>query len=198
MVILKFILTKVWDKPAWSITWWRHQMETFSALLAICAGNSPVPGDFPAQRPVTRGFDIYFDLRVNNRLSKQSWGWWFETVSRPLLRHGNEASIRHCVRLKLYDIMTHRYLDSSGGLAIDLALGHGWGMTSPKNMKCNWFSLPLNKTNPFKMNSVCKIRQLSSCLIVLVLRPKYAAIFTSNEDGYHLLKSVSIYVLNQS
>ena len=42
-------------------TWWRHQMETFSALLAICAGN----GEFPAQRPVTRNFDVFFDLRLN-------------------------------------------------------------------------------------------------------------------------------------
>ena len=50
-------------------------METFSALLAICAGNSPVPGEFPAQRPVTRSFDVYFDLRPNKRLSKQSLGW---------------------------------------------------------------------------------------------------------------------------
>ena len=42
-----------WNRPAvqtWKETWWRHQMETFSALLAICAGNSPVPGEFPAQR----------------------------------------------------------------------------------------------------------------------------------------------------
>ena len=39
-------------------------METFSALLAICAGNSPVSGEFPAQRPVTRSFDIFFDARV--------------------------------------------------------------------------------------------------------------------------------------
>ena len=54
------------------ITWWRHQMETFSALLAICAGNSPVPGEFPTQRPVTRSFDVYFDLRPDKRLSKQS------------------------------------------------------------------------------------------------------------------------------
>ena len=61
------------------IAWWRHQMETFSALLAICAGNSPVHGEFPAQRPVTRNFDVYFDMHPNNRLSKQSWGWWFET-----------------------------------------------------------------------------------------------------------------------
>ena len=139
--------------------WWRHQMETFSTLLAICAGNSPFPGEFPTQRPVTRSFDItlthndhggvsnhqshgcllnrlfrsrskktsklrvtclcagnspgtgefpaqkasyaenvsiwwrhhdvYFDLRPNKRLSKQSWGWWFETPSRPLWRHRN-------------------------------------------------------------------------------------------------------------
>ena len=64
-------------------------METFSALLAICAGNSPVPGEFPAQRPVTRSFDVYFDLSPNKRLSKQLWGWWFETQSRPLWRHRN-------------------------------------------------------------------------------------------------------------
>ena len=71
-------------------TWWRHQMETFSALLAICAGNSPVPGEFPAQRPVTRSFDVFFDLRLNKRLSKQSWCRWFETLSRPLWRHCSE------------------------------------------------------------------------------------------------------------
>ena len=40
--------------------WWRHHLETFSALLAICAGNSPVTGEFPAQRPVTRSFDVFF------------------------------------------------------------------------------------------------------------------------------------------
>ena len=69
--------------------WWRHQMETFSALLAICAGNSPVPGEFPAQRPVTQSFDVFFYLRWNKRLGKQSWGWWFETLSHPLWRHRN-------------------------------------------------------------------------------------------------------------
>ena len=64
-------------------------METFSALLAICAGISPVPGEIPAQRPVTRSFDVFLDLRLNKRLSKHSWGWWFETLSRPLWRHRN-------------------------------------------------------------------------------------------------------------
>ena len=71
-------------------------METFSALLAICAGNSPATGEFPAQRPVTRSFDVFFDLRLNKRLSKQWWGWWFETSSRSLWRHCNEASEYDC------------------------------------------------------------------------------------------------------
>ena len=62
---------------------WKH----FARLLGICAGNSPVPGEFPAQRPVTRSFDVFFDLRLNKRLSKQSWGWWFETLSCSLWRH---------------------------------------------------------------------------------------------------------------
>ena len=64
-------------------------METFSALLALCVGNSPVPGDYPAQRPVTRSFDVFFDPRLNKRLIKQSWSWWFETLPRPLWRHSN-------------------------------------------------------------------------------------------------------------
>ena len=74
--------------------WWRHQMETFSSLLAICAGNSPVPGEFPAQRPVTRIFDVSFVLRLNKWLSKQWWGWWFETLSCPLWRHCNGNAFR--------------------------------------------------------------------------------------------------------
>ena len=69
------------------IPWWRHQMETFSALLALCAGNSPVTGEFPSQRPETRSFDVFFDLRLNKRLSKQKWGWWFETPTRSLWRN---------------------------------------------------------------------------------------------------------------
>ena len=60
------------------LSWWRHQMETFSSLLALCEGNSPVSGEFPSQRLVTRSFDVFFDLRLNRRLSKQSGPWWFE------------------------------------------------------------------------------------------------------------------------
>ena len=70
-------------------SWWRHQTGNLFALLAICAGNLPVTGEFPAQKPVTWSFDVFFDLRLNERLSKQSWGWWFETPLRPLWRQSN-------------------------------------------------------------------------------------------------------------
>ena len=54
-------------------------------------GNSPGPGpgEFPAQRPVTGSFDVFVDLRLNKRLSKQPWGWWFETPSWSLWRQFN-------------------------------------------------------------------------------------------------------------
>ena len=76
-------------QPSFGRSWWRHQVETFSALLALCAGNSPASGEFPAQKPVTRSFDVFFDLCLNKRLRKQSRGWWFETLSCPLFRHRN-------------------------------------------------------------------------------------------------------------
>ena len=59
--------------------WWRHQMETFSALLAICAENSPVPGEFPAQRPVTRSFDV-------SLISARKNGW---------VNNGEAGDLRH-------------------------------------------------------------------------------------------------------
>ena len=65
-------------------TWWRHQMETFSASLAICAGNSPV--QFPAQRSVTRSCGVFFDFFDF---------LWFETPSRPLWRHCDATIVLH-------------------------------------------------------------------------------------------------------
>ena len=97
LFLVRFLLYFVLNKISFTeqtlilsfFSWWRHQMETFSALLAICAGNSPVPGEFPAQRPVTRSFDAFFDLHPNKRLSKLWWGWWFDTLSCSLWRHRN-------------------------------------------------------------------------------------------------------------
>ena len=74
-------------KPNPQHAWRPHQMETLSALLALCERNSPVSGEFPSQRPVSQSFDVFFDLRVNKRLSKQSIRRWFETPSCSFLRH---------------------------------------------------------------------------------------------------------------
>ena len=54
-------------------------------------------GEFPPQRPVTRSFDVFFDVRLNKHLSKQSWGWWFETPSRPLWRHSNDVAHNYSI-----------------------------------------------------------------------------------------------------
>ena len=62
--------------------------DIFRVTGHLC-GNSPVPGEFPTQRPVTRSFDVSFVLPLNKRLSKQLWGWWLETRSRPLWCHRN-------------------------------------------------------------------------------------------------------------
>ena len=56
-------------------------METFSALLDICAGNSPVPGEFPTQRPVTRSFD------VSSEICARIKGWVNTGEAGDLKRH---------------------------------------------------------------------------------------------------------------
>ena len=101
-------------------------METFSVVLAIFAGNSPVPDEFPTQRPVTRSFDVCLDLRLNKRLSKQSLRWWFETLSRPLWRHCNVCNTvangikKNCAWLRLAYV-TNIFNNRSKGY-IDIAL----------------------------------------------------------------------------
>ena len=66
-----------------------HMMTSSNGNIFRVTGPCAVtpPG---TQRPVTRSFDDFFDLRLNKRLSKQPWGWWFETLSWSLWRHCNE------------------------------------------------------------------------------------------------------------
>ena len=79
-------------------SWRPHVMMTslnwnmFRVTGSFC-GNSLVTGEFPSQRPVTRSFDVFFDLRLNKRLGKQSRRWWFETPSRSLWRPCNATKI---------------------------------------------------------------------------------------------------------
>ena len=76
----------------WRDSWWRHQMDTFSALLALCEGNPSVTGGFPSQRPVTRSFDVFFDLLLNKRLRKHSRRQRLRTTPWSLWRHCNVKS----------------------------------------------------------------------------------------------------------
>ena len=84
--------------PSWpynEVIKWKH----FRVTGPLC-GNSPVTSEFPSQRPVTRIFDLFFDLRQNKQLSKQSRRRWFETPSRSLWCHCN-ASFPHWLSRKL-------------------------------------------------------------------------------------------------
>ena len=73
------------------ISWWLHQMKTFSMLLALCAGNALITGEFPSQWPVTRSFDVFFDLCLNKQLSKRWICQWFEMQSCSLWHHCNRS-----------------------------------------------------------------------------------------------------------
>ena len=66
---------------------WKH----FPRYWPFVGGDSPATGEFLAQRPVTRSFNVFFDLRLNKHLSKQSWEWWFETASSSLWLQCNET-----------------------------------------------------------------------------------------------------------
>ena len=66
----------------------------FFRVTGHLCGEFTGPRWIPHTRPVTRSFDVFFDLRLNKRLSKQSWGWWLETPSRTLWRHCNVLSFQ--------------------------------------------------------------------------------------------------------
>ena len=93
-------------------TWWRHQMETFSALLAICVGNSPV----------TRSFEVSLSCALNKWFSKQSRGWWFETPTPSSWRHCNEE--RHIINVIKINVAPGLHNDSQFivGVKIKLAI----------------------------------------------------------------------------
>ena len=154
-------------------SWWRHQMKTFSALLALCAGNSPATGEFPSQRPVTRSFDVFFDLRLNKRLSKQSWGWWFETPSRLLWRHCNVKNYMHglCLVMLCCGWGTDRFYPHPSGLhivAINAIIPKGifanlW--RNKMNISVNiWYNpsiFPLNECDPHIYRAVANHHRAS-------------------------------------
>ena len=103
----------------WFRSYLRQQRQSVVIMMTSSNGNifrvtGPLcgeftgPGEFPAQRPVTRSFDVFFDLRLNQRLSKQPRGWWFETPAWSLWRHRN---------VNVYTVIVSKYVfrDALGG-----------------------------------------------------------------------------------
>ena len=90
----------------WRIDVWKGNYTMASSNGDIFRVTGPLcgeftgPGEFPTQRPVTRSFDVFFDLRLNKLLNKQPWGWWFETPSSSLWRQCNE-NISQCTGSRL-------------------------------------------------------------------------------------------------
>ena len=84
-VIVLFIILKAHD----DVIKWKH----FPRSWPFVQGSHRW---IPLQRPVTQSFDVFFDLRLNKRLSKQSWGWWFETPSRSLWRQCSDFDSVTC------------------------------------------------------------------------------------------------------
>ena len=85
---------------------WKH----FPRYWPFVRGIHRSPMNSP-QRPVTRNFDVFFDLRLNKRLSKQWWGWWFKTLSRPLWRHRNvEEIIKIEENTRTFHYSFHNYI----------------------------------------------------------------------------------------
>ena len=101
----------------------------FFALLAFCAGNSPVTGEFPPQRPVTRSFDVSFDLCLNQQLNKQWRPRWSKTTSRWLWRLSNALALLWLDLVYSYDVLLESYTGTSTGAIIILLRckkNHSW------------------------------------------------------------------------
>ena len=101
VVISPVLYSRWWNAVTSLVGWLNHYPSNVAAFMMTSSNGSifrvtdPLcgeftgPGEFPTQRPVTRSFDVFFDLRLNKRLSKQPGGWWFETLSWSLWRQCN-------------------------------------------------------------------------------------------------------------
>ena len=134
-------------------------METFSALLALCVGNSPVTGELPAQMPATRSFDVFFDLRLNKRLSKQSPGWWLETPYDSVWRHCNVSGCNTVISLQNPKLSRSRQQQTEliqWGIYRILI----WGTTTAQQFVC-WLLIllidPWSQTRLIVLNVICPV-----------------------------------------
>ena len=129
-------------------TWWRHQMETFSVLLALCEGNPPVTGGFPSQKSVTQSFDVCFDLHTAEQTIERRR--WFEAPSRSLRRHCKDTKTKSTCSTLMANIYKVLEIQSASMKQLELNFykmivnsvrsstlpnEHGWSMRDMSMMK---------------------------------------------------------------
>ena len=117
-------------------------------------------------KPVTRSFDVFFDLRLNKRLSKQSWNWWFETPLWPLWRHRNEISIISELLFMLFhssceNVMTWEHLWRCDIFFTRLI----WAICLVKQFLGVTESFPFILQKPHNQSGIVKIHHLNACPI---------------------------------
>ena len=121
---------------------WRHQIETFSALLALCEGNPPITGGFPSQRPVTRNFDVFIAWTLY---------WASNRNARDLKRH--RAHYDATVMVKKYHCTSYdaiyrdgfgallswnvTLVDPDGNISFGIYSWQIWLQMSPVLLRCN-------------------------------------------------------------
>ena len=110
------------------------------------SGEFPDTGEFPAQRPVTRSFDVFFDLRLNKRLSKHPRRRWFETLSRSLWRYCNVLNtfcLTHWVRNNMVVILQTIFSNSCLNIQFSyFGFNFHWNLFPrvESTIKQHWFS----------------------------------------------------------
>ena len=154
-----------------NVRWWvlsaMHRTPVLSHMMTSSNGNifrvtDHLCGEFtghrwfPTQRPVTRSFDVFFGVRLNKRLGKQSWSWWFETPSRSLWRHSNNKKIRNYIILKLNSVYQECCVRGTP-LLISNKKWHWTGLTTALYSKRDKFCWVSFRTNCKQMATNQKI-----------------------------------------
>ena len=146
-------------------------MGEFSALLAICAGNLLVTGIFHSQRPVTRSFGVFVDLRQRKQFSKQWWVWWFEMPSLSFWRHCNALCVIH----------NQNKLQNDSRLSTKYHyFPLVWCIDEKQSIKVPWFMeywYPINGSNLFECHDLIQVQ-----IITLILSILFYVMFNTNID----------------